>query len=172
MDVWLRIVNRLFLTIRDYSLLEFEQRTVSVAVIELDGQLAADVFLVLLRLPSVAMLIGVLIVAEAAVPCQIIGHRHTEGLPAGFLPELFILRTGCGVCHRLLCVVDRLGEALSVCLLRLAPLDPGHIRGLHDGLLTVGPAVGQFSDRAFDLFEGCLEFYFGHLILAFTLYCA
>ena len=37
---------------------------------------------------------------QQIVPCQIIGHRHAEGLPAGFFPEFFILRAGCGVCHR------------------------------------------------------------------------
>ena len=108
---------------------------------------------------------------QQIIPRQKVRHRHTEGLPAGFLPQLFVLCAGVGVCHGLPGVVDRPGETLAVCLLRLAPLDPGHIGGLHDGLLAVHPAVGQFSDLSFDPSKGCVEHYFGHCILAFALWC-
>jgi hypothetical protein len=81
---------------------------------------------------------------QQIVPCKKIGLGYTEGLSAGFLLQLFIMFAGFGIRHRPLCIMDRLVEALGVCLLCFAPFDPGHVGGLHDGLLAVHPRYDSF----------------------------
>lgn len=101
-----------------------------------------------------------LLLLQQFLPCIEIRDCHTEGLPADFLREFFIMCPRRRVCHCLPRVVNRFGEALAVCLLGLAPLDVGHIGGLHDGLFAVHHTVGQFSDLA-AIFVYCrVQFYF------------
>src|SRR5688500_18831002 len=68
---------------------------------------------------------------QQILPLEKIGHRHTEGLPVGFLPDLFIMRTDVRDCHYLTGVEDRLPKALPRLL---TPLDFGYIWEQHKGL--------------------------------------
>jgi len=74
-----------------------------------------------------------------------------EGAPACFFRGLFILCADVGISHRQAGVGHGLLETLAVLLLGLAPLDPGHIGGLHEGLPAVHATVGHISHLAAQL---------------------
>ena len=88
-------------------------------------------------------------------------------MPTSYLRGCFIVGSCRGICHGLPGIGDCPAEALAVGLLGPAPLDLRHIRGLHDGLLTVCKAVRPISHLPAHAPNARIKEYFDHVYLCF-----
>src|SRR5688572_10088362 len=123
----------------------------------------------MLRAPGTAA--GAQLFLQQILPRTEIGYRHTEGLPVGFLPELFVMRPEFWVCHCCSGVGNGFSKALAVRLLCIAPLDLRHVGGLHECLLAARIAVGINSHRTAHAFYRWMKPYFDHVCRTFPDCC-